>query len=225
MIREFAQTFELTFQLKQPLRQLSSGQIQKAFLMKGLINRPDIFIMDEPFSHLDPHTRQDILKDLFWFLKNKETTILWASHDKEEVFKFADKIGILQHGRFEQIDTALNLNKNPNNLFVAKYLGYKNFFPVKNTSEGFQSMWGIAPYDLKWDEAFLVVPEKSWKIDSNGINFKIEHYQVLGSHVELELLSGDKIYYIHLPIHLPMPKVSSLIKLSPKWEECFLIPL
>jgi iron complex transport system ATP-binding protein len=65
LARDLADTFEFTFQLRQNLNELSSGQKQKVLLSKELINKPSILFLDEPFTHLDPFTRKDILKRYF----------------------------------------------------------------------------------------------------------------------------------------------------------------
>ena len=70
LARDLADTFEFTFQLRQNLSELSSGQKQKILLARELINRPGLLLMDEPFTHLDPFTRKDILRGLFEYIRH-----------------------------------------------------------------------------------------------------------------------------------------------------------
>ena len=74
LARDLADIFEFTFQLRQNFSQLSSGQKQKILIAAELMNRPDILLLDEPFSHLDPHTREGILTSLFSYLKKQNIT-------------------------------------------------------------------------------------------------------------------------------------------------------
>lgn len=130
LARDFADLFEFTFQLKQNFSTLSSGQTQKILLAKELINRPGILLLDEPFTHLDPWTRKDILKALFKYLKTQKITVLWVTHERNEALYFADRIMLMNFGKIEQIGMPKELIWHPRNLFVAQYMGYENFISV-----------------------------------------------------------------------------------------------
>jgi spermidine/putrescine transport system ATP-binding protein len=174
LTRDLASLFEFTFQLRQSTTQLSQGQRQKVMLAAELINTPSIIIMDEPFAHLDPLSRREILKDLFDFLKIKEITVFWIGHEKDEAFEFSDKIGILQHGKLEQVASPNDFIKNPRNLFVAKFLGHKNFLALKRTNLGWMSPWGEITSDISDNEAYLVLPPTALDVNtSDGIEVKI----------------------------------------------------
>jgi len=174
LTRDLASLFEFTFQLRQSTSQLSQGQRQKVMLAAELINSPSIIIMDEPFAHLDPLSRREILKDLFDYLKMKEITIFWISHDKDEAFEFSDQIGILQHGKLEQVASPNDFIKNPRNLFVAKFLGHKNFLALKKTNLGWMSPWGEISSGIAVNEAYLVLPPTALDVNnSDGLEVKI----------------------------------------------------
>ena len=74
--RDLADIFEFTFQLRQPIGELSAGQRQKVMLAGELIRNPKLVLLDEPFTHLDPHTRKEIIKSLFEYVRRQNTTLL-----------------------------------------------------------------------------------------------------------------------------------------------------
>lgn len=103
--------------------ELSGGQQQRIGVARGFATDPDIILMDEPFSALDPITRlqlQDELIDLQYKLKK---TIVFVTHDMDEAIKIADKICIMNQGEIVQYDTPENILKNPCNDFVSEFIG------------------------------------------------------------------------------------------------------
>jgi multiple sugar transport system ATP-binding protein len=174
LARDLADTFEFTFQLRQNIRELSSGQKQKVLLSKELINKPELLLLDEPFTHLDPFTRKEILNGLFTYIRQQDITVLWVTHDLEEAFKFSDEIGLLNFGRFEQFTDPVTLVRSPRNLFVAQFIGYRNFFPLKNENSSWVSPWGALSYPVNEKEhAILVVPDSAWIRSVDGPKFTI----------------------------------------------------
>ncbi|MFL5784353.1 MAG: ABC transporter ATP-binding protein, partial [Bacteriovoracaceae bacterium] len=103
--RDLADIFEFTFQLRQTVGELSAGQRQKVMLAGELIRNPKLVLLDEPFTHLDPHTRKEIIKSLFEYVRRQNITLLWVTHDLNEAARFSDKVVLLQHGKIEQEGT------------------------------------------------------------------------------------------------------------------------
>lgn len=173
LARDLADTFEFTFQLRQNLKDLSSGQRQKVLLARELINGPTLLLLDEPFAHLDPFMRKDILDSLFTYIRQKEMTVIWVSHDIEEALKFSDMLGLLNFGRFEQVDIPENFIRCPKNLFVAKFMGYNNFFPTDFKKGFWQTPWGPLAGKLEGKtQGLLVVPDAAWD-EREGVVFRI----------------------------------------------------
>lgn len=103
--------------------QLSGGQQQRIGIVRALITNPDIILMDEPFSALDPITREDLQEELLAIQKDFHKTIVFVTHDMDEALKLADKICILQQGKVLQYDTPENILKNPANDYVSNFIG------------------------------------------------------------------------------------------------------
>lgn len=223
LARDLADTFEFTFQLRQKLSELSSGQRQKILLAKDLINRPSLFLMDEPFAHLDPFTRRDILRGLFEYIKHQKMTVLWVTHDLEEAFRFSDVIGLMNFGKFEQIAGPMTMVQKPKNLFVAKFMGYRNFFPAKRADERWTCSLG--DFEMSFDgrdEAILVVPDHAWTVGEGQralVTGKHPGRQTIEYTLELESKPVTLVQGSQLPLY------ENHIYLAPKWTECFLITL
>ncbi|HXH30374.1 MAG TPA: ABC transporter ATP-binding protein [Bacteriovoracaceae bacterium] len=225
LARDFADLFEFTSVLKQTLSQLSSGQKQKVILAGELINRPALLLLDEPFTHLDPFTRTEILQGLFRVIKHQALTLIWVTHELTEAFRFADKIGIMNFGRLEQLAAPAELSQLPRNLFVAQFLGFKNFIHVKKHNGFWQTPWGEWTFSVELPEGFLVVPSTSWKVvDGSKLPFRVMEKYPTPSGVILEVEREGKKLIVDLSARNPAATQSQLC-LTPKWEDCFIIPL
>ncbi|HXH76395.1 MAG TPA: ABC transporter ATP-binding protein [Bacteriovoracaceae bacterium] len=223
--RDFADIFEFTFQLKQDLSQLSAGQRQKVELAAILVNRPGLLLLDEPFTHLDPHTRKDILKSLFNYIRQQETSLLWVTHELDEALMFSDRLGLLNFGRFDQIDTPFNLVEKPRSLFSAQFLGYENFLAIKKNSEGWVTPWGIIASPLKTEEALLVIPDDAWIVGHSESNATVTSLTLKGYKKCFRALFEEKEFQVTLPRSKSMPTTGLTINLKADLAECFLIPL
>lgn len=103
--------------------QLSGGQKQRVGVARAFATNPDIILMDEPFSALDPVTRSDLEDAVVKLQKQFKKTIVFVTHDMDEAIKLADKICIIQKGWIVQYDTPENILKNPANEYVQNFVG------------------------------------------------------------------------------------------------------
>jgi iron(III) transport system ATP-binding protein len=103
--------------------QLSGGQQQRVALARALAPRPDLLLLDEPFSNLDVELRERLGLEVRDILRQQNATAILVTHDQHEAFAIADEIGVLHHGRIQQWDTAYNLYHRPSNRFVAGFIG------------------------------------------------------------------------------------------------------
>jgi iron(III) transport system ATP-binding protein len=118
-----------TFRDRKPA-EISGGQQQRVALARSLAPEPTLLLLDEPFSNLDTalrvSTRQE-MRDLF---KRTGMSAVLVTHDQEEAFSFADRIGVMSVGRLEQVGTAEDVYYRPRTAFVAQFLGQTNLFPA-----------------------------------------------------------------------------------------------
>ena len=103
--------------------ELSGGQRQRVGIARALANNPDTILMDEPFSALDPITRENLQQEILSLQKELKKTIVFVTHDMDEALKIADKIAILKDGEIIQYDSPENILKNPINEFVENFVG------------------------------------------------------------------------------------------------------
>lgn len=103
--------------------ELSGGQQQRVGVARAFATDPDIILMDEPFSALDPITRADLQDELVQLQGKLKKTIVFVTHDMDEAVKIADKICIMRDGNILQYDTPENILKNPADDFVSSFVG------------------------------------------------------------------------------------------------------
>lgn len=124
--REIAmQTIEqvgLMDQIHKKPSQLSGGQQQRVAIARTLATNPDIILLDEPISALDVTNREIMKKELKAIQKKFNATMLFITHDQEEAFFLSDRIMVMNEGNIEQVDTPLNLYKNPANQYVSEFV-------------------------------------------------------------------------------------------------------
>ena len=103
--------------------QLSGGQQQRVGVARAFIMNPDVILMDEPFSALDPITKTQLQDEVFNIQQNFKKTIIFVTHDMDEALKLGDKICIMEGGNVVQFDTPEEILKNPINDFVRDFVG------------------------------------------------------------------------------------------------------
>lgn len=108
--------------------ELSGGQQQRVGIARAFATDPEIILMDEPFSALDPVTRSSLQDELLKIQNKTKKTIIFVTHDMDEAIKIADKIAIINDGKIVQYDTPENILKHPVNEFVKNFVGEKKIW-------------------------------------------------------------------------------------------------
>ncbi|MGH8729541.1 MAG: ABC transporter ATP-binding protein [Burkholderiales bacterium] len=115
--------------------ELSGGQQQRVALARALAPKPELLLLDEPFSNLDAELRPRLSLEVRAILKGQEATAILVTHDQQEAFALADEIGVINEGALVQWDTAYNLYHRPLDRFVADFVGQGVFVNGKVLSE------------------------------------------------------------------------------------------
>ena len=102
--------------------QLSGGQQQRVAIARTLATNPDIILLDEPISALDVTNREVMKAELKQLQKKFNVTMLFITHDQEEAFFLSDRIMVMHEGDIQQMDTPLNIYKNPANDYVREFI-------------------------------------------------------------------------------------------------------
>jgi iron(III) transport system ATP-binding protein len=116
--------------------ELSGGQQQRVALARALAPRPDLLLLDEPFSNLDVDLRAALSQEVRDILKEQNTTAVLVTHDQNEAFNLADEVGIMNAGRIEQWDTPYRLYHEPATRYVADFVGQGAFLPGTVVGDG-----------------------------------------------------------------------------------------
>ena len=117
-------------------RTLSGGEAQRVSLARALAVAPEILLLDEPFAALDPPAREALLEDLAHTLHETGTTTVFATHDRTEAQRIADRVAVLDCGRLRQIGTTEDVLRRPVDSFVAAFVGVENLLPVRLMAAG-----------------------------------------------------------------------------------------
>jgi multiple sugar transport system ATP-binding protein len=131
-----ARTLRLSDYLERRPRQLSGGQRQRVAIGRAIVRKPDVFLFDEPLSNLDAELRVEMRLELARLHRELGTTMIHVTHDQVEAMTLASRIVVLNAGRVEQSGPPEKLYGDPDNLFVAGFLGSPrmNLLPARVTS-------------------------------------------------------------------------------------------
>lgn len=124
--------------------QLSGGQQQRVAIARALACKPELLLLDEPFSNIDSQTRYTMIQEIKHILKSQNVAAIFVTHSKEEAFAFADKIAVMDEGKIVQFGNATTLYHSPANPFVADFLGGTNYLPSSlNQDKSLDSPIGV----------------------------------------------------------------------------------
>lgn len=206
--------------------ELSGGQQQRVALARAIAPNPQLILFDEPFSSLDADMREELAGNIQRLLKEKNISAIVVTHDQQEAFMIADKIGMLADGQLQQWDTPTQLYQTPTTATVAQFVGKGSFLRAQRHGNDLVTAIGVLPMGNYpyFEESHQVLIRPEWlsivpQTDS-AINGVITAKQYKGSHVvyEVQLASqervlvysltnsanlGDKVGLALLPHHLP----------------------
>jgi multiple sugar transport system ATP-binding protein len=122
-VRAAAEILDLVPLLDRLPKQLSGGQRQRVAMGRAIVRDPAVFLFDEPLSNLDAKLRVQMRTEIKELHQRLKTTTVYVTHDQVEAMTMADRIVVMNAGRIEQVGTPLDLYDDPDNLFVATFLG------------------------------------------------------------------------------------------------------
>jgi iron(III) transport system ATP-binding protein len=123
--------------------ELSGGQQQRVAVARALAPAPALMLLDEPFSNLDADLRAQMREEVEKILRSTGTTAIFVTHDQEEAFTLADRVGVLNQGRIEQLAAPEDIYHHPASQFVAEFVGAADFLPGLVTNEGIVTELGV----------------------------------------------------------------------------------
>ncbi len=125
-VKEMLRLVMLTGFEKRNVTSLSGGQQQRVAIARALINHPKVLLLDEPLSALDLKLRKDMQQELKKIQKSTGITFVFVTHDQEEALSMSDTIVVMSEGKIQQIGTPVDIYNEPENAFVADFIGESN---------------------------------------------------------------------------------------------------
>ncbi len=184
-----AEMLELGPYLDRRPAELSGGQRQRVAIGRAIVRNPRLFLFDEPLSNLDAALRVNTRIEIARLHRELETTIVYVTHDQVEAMTLADKIVVLQDGRVEQVGSPMDLYYDPDNMFVAGFIGS----PAMNFLDA--SVLG-AGGDAK---TIGIRPEAITLGSSGKIMGIVSHLEHLGADTNVYLRIGDVMANVRVP--------------------------
>ncbi|OQX12691.1 MAG: hypothetical protein BWK76_17245 [Desulfobulbaceae bacterium A2] len=117
-------------------RKISGGEAQRTSLARALATEPEILFLDEPFSALDPLSREALIEDLDRVLHQSGITVVMTTHDHGEAQRLANRVAVMAAGRIRQLDSPTRVFRKPVDQFVAAFVGVDNRLPATVISSG-----------------------------------------------------------------------------------------
>jgi putative spermidine/putrescine transport system ATP-binding protein len=182
--------------------QLSGGQQQRVAIARALAIEPTVLLLDEPLSALDARVRTQLRAEIRSLQQRLEITTLFVTHDQSEALSIADRVGVMQSGRLEQLDTPENVYRRPATQFVAEFVGAMNRLPGRIGHNNEVQVLGqrltvLNPNGQKPGDPVdaLLRPEAIEIVPDPAGSGKVTDRTFLGSAVRLEVTldTGEKV--------------------------------
>ncbi len=154
-VLEAAKILDLTEYLDRKPKQLSGGQRQRVALGRAIVRNPKVFLMDEPLSNLDAKLRVQMRAEIKKLHEKLQTTFIYVTHDQTEALTMGDRIVVLDKGVIQQVDSPEEIYNNPQNMFVAGFVGspQMNFIAGEDLSQEFSGkIAGIRPEKMREEQ-------------------------------------------------------------------------
>ncbi len=174
-VTELIAVVELEAFAKTKVKTLSGGQKQRVALARALAKQPEILLLDEPFSHIDNFKKQSLRRKVFKYLKENNITCIVATHDKEDVLGFADRMIVLH-------DNAIIANEHPKALFE---------HPKSELIAAFFGEFNVIDSNIYYAHQLKIVAESNIKVTVSNSYYKGDYYLIEAN------LNGNTIFFKH----------------------------
>lgn len=190
---------------KRDVTLLSGGQQQRVAIARALVNEPKVLLLDEPLGALDAKLRKDMQTELKKIQKEVGITFIFVTHDQEEALSMSDTIVVLNDGVIQQIGTPMDIYNEPQNAFVADFIGESNIIASTMVQDRVVNILGTKfecvdegfgtnkPVDVVIRPEDLVITEK----DKGIINGRVISAIFKGVHYEMEIDACGYTFLVH----------------------------
>lgn len=199
---------------KRDVTLLSGGQQQRVAIARALVNEPKVLLLDEPLGALDAKLRKDMQTELKKIQKEVGITFIFVTHDQEEALSMSDTIVVLNDGVIQQIGTPMDIYNEPQNRFVAEFIGESNIIEgnmIKDCLVNFDGIdWECVDKGFKDNEDIEVVlrPEDMDVVEPEAgkVSGTIISKVFMGVHYEYLVETKNRDYKVHTTENYEMGK-------------------
>lgn len=190
---------------KRQVESLSGGQQQRVAIARALVNEPKVLLLDEPLGALDLKLRKEMQMELKKMQKKLGITFIFVTHDQEEALTMSDKIIVMNKGKIQQMGTPQDIYNEPENSFVAKFIGESNIFDGIMLKDYLVEFCGkkfkCVDKDFEINENIEVVirPEdvKMVEPEKGMLKGKVASVLFKGVHYEIEVNENGRMWILH----------------------------
>ena len=181
-------------------KELSGGQRQRVAIGRAITRNPKLFLFDEPLSNLDAALRSEMRVEISKLHKKLKSNIVYVTHDQVEAMTLADKIVIMNNGKIEQFGSPEDIYNNPNNVFVAEFIGNPkmNIFKVKTEDIINKNTFKLFNREINFENLNF---EEGLYVGIRPEDISLENKSEYSVEISVDLienLGSEKIIYSHL---------------------------
>ena len=235
-IDEIMKLIKLPNALHKYPHELSGGEQQRVALARAIISKPQLLLLDEPFSNLDLSLKEEIRDDTLHLLQKFNTSVIIVTHDPFEAMFISNKIYILEKsGSIVQAGSPNDLYNHPVSSYVAEFFGETNKFSGKVRNSKIETAVGEIPIDSSYESKLVdihirpqAIKLSEEKTPVNGVKGTVMASKLMGSYsfIHLSVLDKNK-EVIHVHSHMPAnfnPKQSTAVGIEIDEEKVFVFP-
>ena len=184
-IAQLLEIVEMTDYANVKAKNLSGGQMQRVALARVLALEPEVLLLDEPFSHIDNFRKNSLRRKLFGYLKEKQITTIFATHDSSDVLSFADDVLVLKEGKIIAEGNPKDIYNNPKNKYVASLFGDVNEIEIDGKTT-------------------FIYPNQLMIVEKSNLNVEVINSYFLGSHHLIEANYNNKTIFFESENSIPI---------------------
>ena len=197
---EAAKILKIEDLLDRKPKELSGGQRQRVAIGRAITRNPKLFLFDEPLSNLDAALRSEMRVEISKLHKKLKSNIVYVTHDQIEAMTLADKIVIMNKGKIEQFGTPEEIYDNPNNIFVAEFIGNPkmNIFKIKTEDIINKNTFKLFNKEIKFENSKF---ESEFYVGIRPEHISLENISKITAKIKIDLienLGSEKIIYTHI---------------------------
>lgn len=184
-IAELLEIVEMTDYANIKANNLSGGQMQRVALARVLALEPEVLLLDEPFSHIDNFRKNSLRRKLFGYLKEKQITTIFATHDSSDVLSFADDVLVLKEGKIIEEGNPKSIYDNPKSKYIGSLFGDVNEIEVDGKTQ-------------------LVYPNQLIIVEKSMLKVVVTNTYFLGNHYLIEAIHSNKNVFFENEVEVPI---------------------